>query len=720
MIHLLVLIGLVAGFASTPDHLLTDRPVGRVVAMAGDYFVDPTFTGVSGDGTDPAAPLKDLVVLRAMLGSPVDRSGVRFWLKSGTTFAIGATPLRIEAWGTAGAPIRIGSYRSAMRLPSGGLSIDRVDNASREPGARLVGLGAGSTTIGLLLIGCRFIELVGLEATGFNNGIILRGVENASVTGCFSHTNGTRGVFLQHLTVGGVNHGSRHITVEDCCLRDNGSDTSGSNLALGLMAGNCTVRLCEFYSTLPGMGVDGILFASSSSGHLIERNVVRDMSRNKMGGDGDGIDLKAVFQRDLRDGWATTIRDNFILRNAGDGIVIHNGCRDLSIYRNQIEQNHYGINLLPGTVDSDGDLVEADVNPYGPSGVRAWFAVSERLRITCNRIVENREHGVFVDMKVTPTGAVCGGGTSSCVGRLHGSIYRDVSITFNTIDDNQKHGIAVARSFTSAERAELLDPAIAGTLTFGFFRRRLENIRIRGNLMRRNACTVTTAHGAYAQLMIANVVDGTASGESDLGEFDIDFNVFEPPALQPVADLRRVTIRRWAYDSVALMYVGGPPSESRMTLTQLESIGFHGGTRVIGSASAFGSGCAGTGGAVPDLRVPTLEPLNAKEMVFEVTDVRPSAITVFVLGLSRTTWVGSSLPLSLAIFGANPLCELRTSIELTQLVAADGSGFARIPSVLALSSLALPFYAQAVVLDVGAVGSLVVSNALELNYGGTL
>jgi hypothetical protein len=132
---------------------------------------------------------------------------------------------------------------------------------------------------------------------------------------------------------------------------------------------------------------------------------------------------------------------------------------------------------------------------------------------------------------------------------------------------------------------------------------------------------------------------------------------------------------------------------------------------------AFGSGCSGSAG------VPVLAPLGlpwlGAPFVQRIAPVPQNALALACLGVSRSQWNTTVLPLDLSPFGL-PGCSLR--VAPTVVLAVLGSGTVvdwtlQVPNTAALAGVRA--FAQVFVLDAPAnAAGVVVSNAGEFVLGG--
>lgn len=136
-----------------------------------------------------------------------------------------------------------------------------------------------------------------------------------------------------------------------------------------------------------------------------------------------------------------------------------------------------------------------------------------------------------------------------------------------------------------------------------------------------------------------------------------------------------------------------------------------------GSASNFGTGCAGSGGT-PYLFVP-VTPFFGENLPVVVADVPAGSLAFLALGLSDTVWNSIPLPFNLAPLGA-PQCTAYVSGD-SFLPAQNFNGtaftFIGIPGTLPASSTPL-FHLQGLATDPGANAlGVVFSNAASVTPG---
>jgi len=96
----------------------------------------------------------------------------------------------------------------------------------------------------------------------------------------------------------------------------------------------------------------------------------------------------------------------------------------------------------------------------------------------------------------------------------------------------------------------------------------------------------------------------------------------------------------------------------------LAGAGYPQGAYLVDFFPAFGSGCPGTAGAVPEIwwSFGPPSPGNA-DFAVRLEGAAPNAPAFLVLGASSTTWLGFSLPLDLSLFGGNG-CTLYASADI--------------------------------------------------------
>lgn len=133
------------------------------------------------------------------------------------------------------------------------------------------------------------------------------------------------------------------------------------------------------------------------------------------------------------------------------------------------------------------------------------------------------------------------------------------------------------------------------------------------------------------------------------------------------------------------------------------------------SATAFGAGCAGSGGALQ--LVAANLPWLGSTMAGTLAPVAAAAVPFVAFGTSNTTWGGVPLPFALGGVGA-PGCDvLAEPAVLTLLASAPTAGWSLVlPSTPVL--VGVEVYAQGGVLDAAANPlGVATSNALELTLG---
>lgn len=559
---------------------------GAASEFEGDYFVDPAHpsavdvpTGceLASSGIDPTRPWNSLSdAIARLLGAPRFRGGVRIWIKSSGTHSISSASARliVRAYGSPESPIAIRGYWAAVKHAFG-LFIMPFLNA-RIPGAPTIQDGTGSGEgIGLKIERTHDIEVQGLRIRGFRDGIQATGSRDIRIDGCVTDQNEVRGIALTPHD----RTSTRDVEIRNCASFDNGVDSSGANIVFAALTANCSLRDSEIYSSSGERGVDGLTLDNTSTGHIIERNTFRDHIRATDGSDGNGIDLKATFQREGCDREWVVIRNNQFHGNLGPAIEIHKGCRGIQIYGNDIQGNAKGINIHPGRIRSEEDLVWEFRNPYCEGAGVAKGSLQSDIYVYRNIIANNRGHGVDIQLK--RTGAMCEVKVdgeehqSGCPPLFERTVFRNIQVLFNTIDGNDKYGVYVSRVLLDDEKGILMgtsgSSAIApADVTFDFFLRRLEGIGIYGNILTRNGKA-----GSQHQLGVVGLVDSTSGGESDLGEVYIDHNFYR--AHRTASSKEVAYLSTWTYsDSKAAFEITKNDDRAR-TVSELIAHGVHGG-----------------------------------------------------------------------------------------------------------------------------------------------
>jgi len=121
--------------------------------------------------------------------------------------------------------------------------------------------------------------------------------------------------------------------------------------------------------------------------------------------------------------------------------------------------------------------------------------------------------------------------------------------------------------------------------------------------------------------------------------------------------------------------------------------------------SPFGSGCPGSSGAIPRLQTAGGSPSAATgnpSFKLVLSNARPSAFALMMVGFSNTSWIGFPLPLNLAILGM-PACSLNVALDILLLLTTTPDGLLFVPiSVPANPALVGgSLYAQFLVVDPG-------------------
>jgi len=87
----------------------------------------------------------------------------------------------------------------------------------------------------------------------------------------------------------------------------------------------------------------------------------------------------------------------------------------------------------------------------------------------------------------------------------------------------------------------------------------------------------------------------------------------------------------------------------------------------LSAQSTYGAGCAGSYG-IPTIAPTAVGPRLSEPFVLDVAGLPTNALLVGIMGFSRTSWNGLSLPSSLAPLGM-PGCQLLVSADLTMALA---------------------------------------------------
>ena len=309
------------------------------------------------------------------------------------------------------------------------------------------------------------------------------------------------------LAARGLTVAPERIQILECEVFDNGLLTSGANIVFGRCVADCTVMGNRVYATRTGKGVDGLTLDSSRSGHVIACNWFAHHAANVgEGSDGDGVDLKGVRPAaGDPEGTVTVVRDNVMVDNRASAIVIHNGCKGLHIYNNEIWRNGVGIaigantiiSLAPDWLESADRLAEwklAD-DPCDP-------VVSQgEIYIYRNFIAESTREGIGIDndgFESWWSNTNEGGGEFDA--HMLRSVFYDIRIVHNTIDSNGRAGISMMRETSS-------DPAVPRVV--------IRDVSIVNNILSRNGRSYSDEEGrgsakAYAQIIMLQLGDGFA------------------------------------------------------------------------------------------------------------------------------------------------------------------------------------------------------------------
>lgn len=140
-------------------------------------------------------------------------------------------------------------------------------------------------------------------------------------------------------------------------------------------------------------------------------------------------------------------------------------------------------------------------------------------------------------------------------------------------------------------------------------------------------------------------------------------------------------------------------------------------TFIFASASAFGSGCAGSTG-VPVLAASSLPQLGATFQLAASNLAPGSVLALLAVGISNTGFALGPLPFSLQAIGLGPGCNLLVSADTSLLFGASGSsGTLGIPLPPSPGLTGFRLYFQCGSFDPPATGGITVSNGIEAVLG---
>lgn len=233
------------------------------------------------------------------------------------------------------------------------------------------------------------IVIRGLTITGYTSqGITLTRVTSTTIEDCIIHANSSHGILISNVNTSGV-------TIEDCRIGVNGSDTASANGGDGIRvtdgADNITIRN-SIVSANSGDGIHIEGGGGNGSGHLIENN--------KIGTNVDGTSCATDFGNAtvgiLITGGVSgmTIQNNIISCNGrtqpaggtnGDGIEMSTA----STTNNLIKNNYIGTNSVGASmgnhqngIDINGGTANTiQGNTIANNGTTATTANNDGVRI---------------------------------------------------------------------------------------------------------------------------------------------------------------------------------------------------------------------------------------------------------------------------------------------------------------------------------------------------
>ncbi|HKB15478.1 MAG TPA: integrin alpha, partial [Planctomycetota bacterium] len=132
-------------------------------------------------------------------------------------------------------------------------------------------------------------------------------------------------------------------------------------------------------------------------------------------------------------------------------------------------------------------------------------------------------------------------------------------------------------------------------------------------------------------------------------------------------------------DGVPDLAVGAPSANppGLADAGEVRAISFVG---VPPTGTVLGSGCPGTGGLVPRISISGGTPDSAGNpgIRIHLTDARPSAPALWIVGFSSTSWLGIPLPADLSILSM-PGCFLHVSADVPIPTSTNADGRASFP-----------------------------------------
>lgn len=130
-----------------------------------------------------------------------------------------------------------------------------------------------------------------------------------------------------------------NFSIHDNTFYGIGTQTAGGDIATGNAVTGFHIYNNVMYGSASGdQGVDGVVMAQSSSGHVIENNIIYNHLRE------DGIDLKGIRKSTHTSGEHTIVRGNTVYgHRAQSGITCQMGTQNVYIYNNNVYNNIYAL-----------------------------------------------------------------------------------------------------------------------------------------------------------------------------------------------------------------------------------------------------------------------------------------------------------------------------------------------------------------------------------------
>ncbi len=127
-------------------------------------------------------------------------------------------------------------------------------------------------------------------------------------------------------------------------------------------------------------------------------------------------------------------------------------------------------------------------------------------------------------------------------------------------------------------------------------------------------------------------------------------------------------------DGVPDLAVGAPAADPAGVASagEVRAISFVG---IPPTGTVLGSGCPGTGGLVPRISISggTPDSTGNPDIAIHLTNARPSAPALWIVGVSSTSWLGIPLPADLAVLSM-PGCFLRVSADVLVPTLTSAAG----------------------------------------------